>query len=116
MSRAFVFPGQASQAVGMGKELAGAFPAAREVFEEIDDALGQNLSKLMFEGPDDELILTENAQPAIMAVSLAVMRVLATEGGFELGAWAAFVAGHSLGEYSALCAAGCFPWPIRRGS
>ncbi len=92
----------------MGKELAGAFAAAREVFEEIDDALGQNLSKLMFEGPDDELILTENAQPAIMAVSMAVMQVLSTEGGFELGTWAAFVAGHSLGEYSALSAAGCF--------
>ncbi len=108
MSRALVFPGQASQAVGMGKELAGAFACAREVFGEIDDALGQNLSKLMFEGPDDELILTENAQPAIMAVSLAVMRVLSTEGGFELDPWAAFVAGHSLGEYSALSAAGCF--------
>ena len=108
MSRAFVFPGQASQAVGMGKELAGAFACTREVFEEIDDALGQNLSKLMFEGPDDELILTENAQPAIMAVSLAVMRVLSTEGGLELDSWAAFVAGHSLGEYSALSAAGCF--------
>jgi [acyl-carrier-protein] S-malonyltransferase len=108
MSRALVFPGQGSQAVGMGKELAGAFPAAREVFEEIDDALDQNLSKLMFEDPDDELILTENAQPAIMAVSMAVMRVLSTEGGFKLGGWAAFVAGHSLGEYSALSAAGCF--------
>ena len=108
MSRALVFPGQGSQAVGMGKDLAGAFPAAREVFEEIDDALGQNLSNLMFEGPDDELILTENAQPAIMTVSLAVMRVLSAEGGFELGPAAAFVAGHSLGEYSALAAAGCF--------
>ncbi len=107
MSRALVFPGQGSQAVGMGKELAGAFACTREVFEEIDDALGQNLSKLMFEGPDDELILTENAQPAIMAVSMAVMQVLSTEGGFELGTWAAFVAGHSLGEYSALSAAGC---------
>lgn len=108
MSRALVFPGQGSQAVGMGKELAGAFACAREVFEEIDDALDQDLSKLMFEGPDDELILTENAQPAIMAVSMAVMRSLSTEGGFELGARAAFVAGHSLGEYSALAAAGCF--------
>ena len=108
MSRALVFPGQGSQAVGMGKELAGAFACTREVFGEIDDALDQNLSRLMFEGPDDELILTENAQPAIMAVSMAVMRALSTEGGFELGTWAAFVAGHSLGEYSALSAAGCF--------
>ncbi len=106
MSRAVVFPGQASQAVGMGREVAAAFPAAREVFEEIDEALGQNLSRLMFEGPDDELILTANAQPAIMAVSLAVMRVLRVEGGFDLASSAAFVAGHSLGEYSALSAAG----------
>ena len=106
MSRAVVFPGQASQAVGMGREVAQAFPAAREVFEEIDEALGQNLSRLMFEGPDDELILTANAQPAIMAVSLAVMRVLRVEGGFDLASSAAFVAGHSLGEYSALAAAG----------
>ncbi len=106
MSSAFVFPGQASQAVGMGHEVAQAFPAAREVFEEIDEALSQNLSKLMFEGPDDELILTENAQPAIMAVSLAVMRVLATEGGLDISKSAAFVAGHSLGEYSALAAIG----------
>ena len=106
MSCAFVFPGQASQVVGMGQEVAGAFPAAREVFEEVDETLGQNLSKLMFEGPDDELVLTENAQPAIMAVSLAVMRVLATEGGVDLASSAAFVAGHSLGEYSALAAAG----------
>ena len=106
MSRAVVFPGQASQAVGMGREVADAFPAAREVFEEIDEALGQNLSRLMFEGPDDELILTANAQPAIMAVSLAVMRVLRVEGGFDLASSAAFVAGHSLGEYSALSAAG----------
>ena len=108
MSRAVVFPGQASQAVGMGREVAAAFPAAREVFEEIDEALGQNLSRLMFEGPDDELILTENAQPAIMAVSLAVMRVLRVEGEFDLASSAAFVAGHSLGEYSALSAAGSF--------
>ena len=106
MSRAVVFPGQASQAVGMGREVAQAFPAAREVFEEIDEALGQNLSRLMFEGPDDELILTANAQPAIMAVSLAVMRVLKAEGGFDPASSAAFVAGHSLGEYSALSAAG----------
>ena len=108
MSRAVVFPGQGSQAVGMGREVAKAFATAREVFEEIDEALGQNLSRLMFEGPDDELILTENAQPAIMAVSLAVMRVLSVDGGFDLASSAAFVAGHSLGEYSALSAAGSF--------
>ena len=107
MSRAFVFPGQASQAVGMGREVAGAFAVAKEVFEEIDEALKQNLSKLMFEGPGDELVLTENAQPAIMAVSLAVMRVLSEEGGIDLSQAAAFVAGHSLGEYSALAAVGC---------
>ncbi|MEE9317170.1 MAG: ACP S-malonyltransferase [Rhodospirillales bacterium] len=107
MSRAFVFPGQASQAVGMGREVSKAFPAAREVFQEIDEALKQNLSKLMFEGPDDELLLTENAQPAIMAVSLAVLRVLATEGGLDISQSAAFIAGHSLGEYSALAAVGC---------
>jgi [acyl-carrier-protein] S-malonyltransferase len=106
MSMAFVFPGQGSQEVGMGKALADAFPAAREVFQEVDDALGQSLSKLMFEGPDDDLRLTENAQPALMAVSMAVMRVLRTEGGFSLADHAAFVAGHSLGEYSALAAAG----------
>ncbi len=107
MSRAFVFPGQASQSVGMGREVAEAFAVAKEVFEEVDEALKQNLSKLMFEGPDDELVLTENAQPAIMAVSLAVMRVLSEEGGIDLSQTAAFVAGHSLGEYSALAAAGC---------
>ena len=106
MSRAFVFPGQGSQAVGMGAELAEAFPAAREVFEEVDDTLGQNLSRLMFEGPEDELTLTENAQPAIMAASLAVVRVLEHEGGLRLADSAALVAGHSLGEYSALAAAG----------
>jgi len=108
MSMAFVFPGQGSQEVGMGKALADAFAAAREVFEEIDDALGQNLSKLMFEGPDDELRLTENAQPALMAVSMAVMRTLAAEGGFSLDGKVDYVAGHSLGEYSALAAAGAF--------
>ncbi|MBF0269725.1 MAG: ACP S-malonyltransferase [Alphaproteobacteria bacterium] len=108
MTRAFVFPGQGSQAVGMGKELAEAFAAARDVFGEIDEALGQNLSKLMFEGPGEELVLTENAQPALMAVSLAVMRVLEKDGGFKLAEKAAYVAGHSLGEYSALCAAGAF--------
>jgi [acyl-carrier-protein] S-malonyltransferase len=106
MSMAFVFPGQGSQEVGMGRALADAFPAAREVFQEVDDALGQSLSKLMFEGPDDDLRLTENAQPALMAVSMAVMRVLQTEGGFTVRDNAAFVAGHSLGEYSALAAAG----------
>ena len=108
MSRAFVFPGQGSQTVGMGRDVAEAFASAREVFEEIDEALSQNLSKLMFEGPDEELILTENAQPAIMAVSLAVMRVLSVDGGVDLSKTAAYVAGHSLGEYSALASAGCF--------
>ena len=106
MSRAFVFPGQGSQAVGMGRGLADASAAAREVFEEVDEALGQKLSRLMFEGPEDELTLTENAQPAIMAVSIAVVRLLEREGGIRLSDKAAFVAGHSLGEYSALCAAG----------
>ncbi len=106
MSRAFVFPGQASQTVGMGAELAAAFPTAREVFEEVDDALSQRLSKLMFEGPDEELTLTENAQPAIVAVSLAVVRVLERDGGIRLAEKARFVAGHSMGEYSALSAAG----------
>ena len=106
MSRAFVFPGQASQAVGMGRDLAAAFAPAREVFEEVDETLKQTLSKLMFEGPEDELTLTENAQPAIMAVSLAVMRVLAKAGGLDLAKSAAYLAGHSLGEYSALAAAG----------
>jgi len=108
MSMAFVFPGQGSQEVGMGKALADAFLPAREVFEEVNDALGQNLSKLMFEGPDDELRLTENAQPALMAVSMAVMRILAAEGGFALDGKVDYVAGHSLGEYSALAAAGAF--------
>ena len=106
MTRAFVFPGQGSQAVGMGRQLAGAFAAARAVFEEIDDALSQNLTHLMFEGPEDELILTENAQPALMAVSLAVVRVLKEEGGVEVAGAARRVAGHSLGEYSALAAVG----------
>ena len=108
MTRAFVFPGQGSQAVGMGRDLADAFPVARHVFQEIDDALGQKLSTLMFEGPDDQLTLTENAQPALMAVSLAVVRVLESEGGFDLTKAGAFVAGHSLGEYSALAAARTF--------
>lgn len=108
MSRAFVFPGQGSQAVGMGRELAEAFEVARHTFEEVDDALNQRLSRLMFEGPDSDLTLTENAQPALMAVSVAVMRVLAQQGGVDLARHAMFVAGHSLGEYSALCAAGAF--------
>ena len=107
MSRAFVFPGQASQAVGMGREVAEAFAVAKEIFEEVDEALKQNLSRLMFKGPDDELALTENAQPAIMAVSLAVIRVLSEDGGIDLSQTATFVAGHSLGEYSALAAVGC---------
>ena len=106
MVRAFVFPGQGSQAVGMGKELAGAFPAARLVFEEVDEALKQNLSRMMFEGPDDELILTENAQPALMAVSLAVVRVIEKDGNTPIAESCRFVAGHSLGECSALAAAG----------
>ena len=106
MARAFVFPGQGSQTVGMGRELAEAFGPARLVFEEVDDALGQSLSRLMFEGPEDELTLTENAQPAIMAASLAVVRVLEQEGGIDLPETALCVAGHSLGEYSALAAVG----------
>ena len=106
MARAFVFPGQGSQAVGMGRELAEAFAPARLVFEEVDEALKQRLSRLMFEGPEADLTLTENAQPALMAVSLAVMRTLEQEGGLNLADTAAFVAGHSLGEYSALAAAG----------
>jgi [acyl-carrier-protein] S-malonyltransferase len=105
--RAFTFPGQGSQAVGMGKDLAEAFPAARAVFDEVDSALGQKLSALMFDGPADTLQLTENAQPALMAVSMAVIRVLETQG-VRVADAAAYVAGHSLGEYSALCAAGVF--------
>lgn len=103
--RALVFPGQGSQAVGMGKALAESFASAREVYQEIDEALKQNLSKLMWTGPESELTLTENAQPAIMAASLAVMRVLERDGGFDLSKHATHVAGHSLGEYSALTAA-----------
>ena len=106
MSRAFVFPGQGSQAVGMGADLAAAFATARDVFGEVDEALKQNLSKLMREGPESDLILTENAQPALMAVSLAVVRILEKDGGKPLPAMASYVAGHSLGEYSALAAAG----------
>lgn len=108
MTRAFVFPGQGSQAVGMGKALAEAFAEARYVFEEVDDALGQKLSHLMFEGPEDELTLTENAQPALMAVSMAALRVLEKQANIDVASSARFVAGHSLGEYSALAAAGTF--------
>lgn len=106
MTRAFVFPGQGSQSAGMGKALSLTSPAARAVFEEVDSALGNHLSRLMFDGSLTELTLTENAQPAIMAMSIAVLRVLEEEGGISLADTAAFVAGHSLGEYSALCAAG----------
>jgi [acyl-carrier-protein] S-malonyltransferase len=106
--RAFVFPGQGSQKIGMGVELAQASAAAREVFEEVDEALGQKLSGLMAEGPEDALTLTENAQPAIMAHAIAVLRVLERDGGIALADKADFVAGHSLGEYTALCAAGAF--------
>jgi [acyl-carrier-protein] S-malonyltransferase len=106
MSIAFVFPGQGSQAVGMGKALADNFTAARNVFAEVDDALGEKLTATIWEGPADKLTLTENAQPALMAVSLACMRVLESEAGVDLKRDAAFVAGHSLGEYSALAAAG----------
>src|SRR5579862_4565924 len=108
MVRALVFPGQGSQAVGMGRDLASAFAVARHALEEVDDALKQKLSKLMFEGPETDLTLTENAQPALMAVSLAAMRVLEKEGGLDLPRQVTLVAGHSLGEYSALAAAGTF--------
>lgn len=107
MSIAFTFPGQGSQSVGMGKELAEAFPEARAVFQEVDDALAQNLSKIMWEGPEETLTLTANAQPALMAVSLAALRSLEARG-FSLADKVAYVAGHSLGEYSALAAAGTF--------
>ncbi len=108
MSAALIFPGQGSQAVGMGKALADAFPMAASIFAEVDEALGQKLSALMWEGPADELTLTANAQPALMAVSVAVARVLQAEAGLDLARDVAFVAGHSLGEYSALAAAGAF--------
>ena len=108
MNIAFIFPGQGSQTVGMGKELAEIFPVAREVFEEIDEVLKLPLSRLMFEGPIDDLTLTANAQPALMAVSMAIMRVLEKEGGLEISKVAKFVAGHSLGEYSALAAVKSF--------
>ncbi|HWA70491.1 MAG TPA: ACP S-malonyltransferase [Rhizomicrobium sp.] len=107
MTRAFLFPGQGSQKIGMGKELADAFASARVVFQEVDDALSQKLSKLMWEGPEAELTLTENAQPAIMAASIAVLRVL-QEMGLDVARHAALVMGHSLGEYTALCADGAF--------
>jgi [acyl-carrier-protein] S-malonyltransferase len=106
MTAAFTFPGQGSQAVGMGKALAEAFPAARAVFEEVDAALSERLTAIIWDGPAETLQLTENAQPALMAVSLATMRVLESEAGFSVAKHAAFVAGHSLGEYSALAAAG----------
>ena len=108
MAAAFVFPGQGSQTVGMGKTLAANFTAAKQVFDEVDSALGSKLSTIVFEGPADALTLTENAQPALMAVSLAAIRVLQAEAGLELTRDAKFVAGHSLGEYSALAAAGAF--------
>ncbi|MBN8910698.1 MAG: ACP S-malonyltransferase [Rhizobiales bacterium] len=108
MARAFIFPGQGSQDVGMGRELAETFTAAREVFDEVDDALGQKLSTIMWEGPKETLTLTENAQPALMAVSMAVIRVLERERGIKLADTVKYVAGHSLGEYSALAAAGAF--------
>jgi [acyl-carrier-protein] S-malonyltransferase len=111
MSSAFIFPGQGSQAVGMGKALAENFAAARTVFEAVDDALGEKLTVIMWEGPAERLTLTENAQPALMAVSLAAMRVLESEAGVALARDAAFVAGHSLGEYSALAAAGALSIP-----
>jgi [acyl-carrier-protein] S-malonyltransferase len=106
--RAFIFPGQGSQAVGMGKALAEASGAARALLQEVDEALGQNLARLMAEGPEDQLTLTENAQPAIMANSIAMLRVMEEEAGLHLAEKASFVAGHSLGEYSALCAARTF--------
>lgn len=106
-STAFTFPGQGSQTVGMGKELADAYPEARAVFDEVDAALGEKLSSTMFEGPEDVLRLTENAQPALMASSIAVLRILQSRG-LDLATHASYVAGHSLGEYSALCAAGTF--------
>jgi [acyl-carrier-protein] S-malonyltransferase len=115
MKRALVFPGQGSQMPGMGQALAEAFPAARHLFQEVDDALSQHLSRLMFEGPESELQLTENAQPALLAASLAALRVLESEAGFDIArgteGGAAYVAGHSLGEYSALAAARAFSVP-----
>lgn len=108
MTRAFIFPGQGSQTIGMGKELADTYQTARDTFEEINDALGQNLTKIMWEGPESDINLTENTQPALMAVSMAVMNVLTKDAGLVLPQIASFVAGHSLGEYAALTAAGSF--------
>ncbi|ETI60178.1 ACP S-malonyltransferase [Sphingobium sp. C100] len=108
MMRAFVFPGQGSQSVGMGKALADASPAARELFQEVDDALSQHLFRIMVDGPESDLTLTENAQPAIMANAIATLRVMQREGGFSLSDRGDYVAGHSLGEYSALCAVEAF--------
>ncbi len=108
MTRAFIFPGQGSQFPGMGRDLSAAFPDARHIFEEVDDALGQKLSKIIFEGPESDLNLTENTQPALMAVSMAIMNILTRQGGINLSQAVSFVAGHSLGEYSALTAAGSF--------
>ena len=108
MKLALVFPGQGSQRVGMGQALAEVFAEAREVFEEVDDALDRRLSKILFEGPEDALTATENAQPGLMAMSMAVLRVMTAQGGLDVGAQVAFVAGHSLGEYAALAAAGAF--------
>ncbi|MDE3059597.1 MAG: ACP S-malonyltransferase [Pseudomonadota bacterium] len=106
MKKALLFPGQGSQSAGMGREMAENFACARQVFEEVDAALGENLSDIIFNGPQEQLTLTENAQPAIMATSIAVLRVLQVEHGFDVSKQSAFVAGHSLGEYTALCAAG----------
>lgn len=111
MTAAFTFPGQGSQTVGMGKALADAFPAARAVFEEVDAALGEKLTAIIWDGPAETLQLTENAQPALMAVSMAALRVLESEAGFSVGRDTAYVAGHSLGEYSALAAAGSLTIP-----
>jgi len=108
MTTAFIFPGQGSQKAGMGRELAEAFTSAADVFAEVDEALGRKLSDIIFNGPDDVLTLTENAQPALMAVSMAVVRVLENDFALKVADHAAYLAGHSLGEYSALCAAGCF--------
>ena len=115
MTRAFLFPGQGSQKVGMGKDLAAAFAPAREVFQEVDDALSQKLSRLMWEGPETDLTLTENAQPAIMALSLAIVRILEKEMGLDVAKHAHLVAGHSLGEYSALAPLAPSALPIPRG-